>query len=197
MCRHVTESPLFGPRGNTNGTGAVADAQQSYANTNIARRLNDTMSQLIRVVVRPTIHLMMDVVKLADSGHATKRHLQEGKSGNGANGVWSKSTRNAIHRRSPRPKVVISASHPLDKAANRTLEGMGVRVHQSRDDDLPRQAPCVVRLARSRPKVYNTTVFYGHIGICDDPFWRQHVVRPQDLHGSISVFVSIFGRPYV
>ncbi len=111
--------------------------KQHNRETGVDGGLGDGVRHRVRLVVRRTVGLVVDVVELADDGVAGADHLAVGLERDRAHRLRVERLREREHLGAPRPEVVVGAgrSGALGATAESSLERVGVRVRHPGDRD--------------------------------------------------------------
>jgi hypothetical protein len=112
----------FGPR--------VTGVEQTYAQADVSRGLDQRVAHHVRVVVRRAVGLMVQVVELAHRSDAGESHLGVRGPGQAAQQVGVEHGREGVHLVAPRPERVTSRASAQGPVEDVTV-AVGERQHQS------------------------------------------------------------------
>ena len=122
---------------NAESAPRVRDAQEDGAQAGFLRGAGHGEVQLVRVLVRLSRCVAVQVMEFAYRGDAGPRHLQETELRDGVEIVGREPLGGRIHGLAPAPEVVAGVASMLGAPADCALERMAVGGHQARQERAP------------------------------------------------------------
>ncbi len=114
----------------------IEDGQQGQANARLIGRGDDPLGHLGYVRVVTAVHVVMQVVELADAGIACLEHLQIGPRRDGLELVGVEHAGQRVHAAAPGPEVVGTGggvrAYELGAAGQRPLMGVRMQIDHAR-----------------------------------------------------------------
>ena len=125
---------------------AVENRQMGQANTGLPGRRIDPRAELAQTRIGFPAGLVMDIVKLADSGVSGLLHLHEDLRRDGLHVLWRQLIEKPVHEIPPGPETFPTCRPELGHPGHGALEGMAVEVRQGREQRID---PAIVGLRRN------------------------------------------------
>ena len=113
-------------------TGEVADVQQGEPDPGVGRRRHQGLAHRVRIGVRTSAMIMVQVVELADDGHPGQHHLRVDGSGEREVVSPGPAGRRGVHLSPPGPE---RAAAGMRTPAQGSVEGVAVGVREAGQGD--------------------------------------------------------------